>query len=362
MPIHGGISLAANSKKVLYLDQFFFSTTFLERDPRFQKAADRISRISSDQLLTVPYSSVHEDETHQWQGYAGKDREDLMNFIKSVSRGQEFKPTYEVEKNQILRSLESFLASRSPHFIVEEDDAIEGDLHQWEDYIRIDVGGYNGNIELIRDLKRQVVRELLEAFDAWRKSTNTFEEQISTEVLAIANGLITSYVEYRNRILDGDYNAIFNAPLHSTFLESMLEEIPHGSPPDKFSIAREYLSSSHFQEVPHVWIAARIFACLQEMVRGGAYANGKEAESKLTGLGQDIQHISTYAPYCDAFFMDKAMAHIVTDKRINLEAKYGVKVFSAKSLDRFNEWIDGIEAGITESHRAALSNLYPPIR
>jgi hypothetical protein len=86
-------------KKVLYLDQFFFSHAFKKKDSRFVKAAQWIQRLSALQLLVAPFSSVHEEETHQWRGYDGKKKEDLMEFIKKTSCGHEFKPAYSVNDN-----------------------------------------------------------------------------------------------------------------------------------------------------------------------------------------------------------------------------------------------------------------------
>src|ERR1700738_2918753 len=66
--------LPALRKKIIYLDQFSFSHAFGGRDARFVAAADRIKRMTHLQLLVSPYSSVHEDETHQWRGYQDKSK------------------------------------------------------------------------------------------------------------------------------------------------------------------------------------------------------------------------------------------------------------------------------------------------
>ena len=83
------------------------------------------------------------------------------------------------------------------------------------------------------------------------------------------------------------------------------------------------------------------------------------AKDQLSGFFQDIKHVATYAPYCDAFFMDKAMAHVVADPRINLGGRFGVKVFSLNNWDRFLTWLGDIEGGMSGEHRAALSAAYP---
>lgn len=110
------IWLPETRKKILYLDQFFFSSAFKEGDPRFIKAAQRIREISALQLLAVPFSSIHEDETHQWRGYDGKNKEDLMEFIKATSRGHKFEPSYDVEQTQIVRAFQAHLRGESASF------------------------------------------------------------------------------------------------------------------------------------------------------------------------------------------------------------------------------------------------------
>jgi hypothetical protein len=57
--------------------------------------------------------------------------------------------------------------------------------------------------------------------------------------------------------------------------------------------------------------------------------------------------------------MDKAMAHVVADPRINLGGRFGVKVFSLNNWDEFLTWLGDIEGGMSEEYRAALSAVYP---
>ncbi len=109
-------------KQIVYLDQFFFSSAFRARESRFVEAARQIRHVSDLQLLVAPFSSVHEEETHQWRGYGGKNKEDLMEFIKATSRGHEFEPAYDVERTQIIRAFQAFLADGPSDFAIEESD------------------------------------------------------------------------------------------------------------------------------------------------------------------------------------------------------------------------------------------------
>ena len=352
--------LPKTRKKVLYLDQFFFSSAFRERDLRFTKAAERIRQVSTLQLLAVPYSSVHEDETHQWRGYDGKNKDDLMEFIKATSRGHEFRSAYDVEQTQIVRAFQAFLQEKSASFDLQEGDVIHGNIHEWDDYFRIDVDRYIGDIELIRDLKRQSVEGLVDIFPGWRTSPNTFEQDVALELRDAAKGYIDSYVSYAARVAGGDYAALFDSPIMSMVVQSMLYCLPEEMlPEEKLGKIGEYFKSNHFSAIPYQWVSVRAFAVLKDMVKRGAYTDRETALKRLSGFFQDVKHVSTYAPYCDAFIMDQAMASLVGDPRIALETRYGVKVFSLNNWDDFLAWMDALENGMTQEHRAGLAAAYP---
>ena len=310
-------------KKILYLDQFFFSSAFRGGDQRFLDAADKIRSISALQLLVVPYSSIHEDETHQWSGYDGNNRTDLMEFIKSTSRGFEYNPSYNVEETQIINAFKAFLSDSSPEFGIQERHILRDNVHGWDDYFRIDVGRYMGDIDLIRELKRQSVEGLVKIFDEWRESKNTFDQDVIFELNASGKGYIDSYFQYASRIASGDCNAFLDAPIVSQVVQSMLYCFSDKVSPDKkLKKINQFFSSEYFQNIPYQWLSVRMFAVLKHMVKNGAFKNKKSAIKKLSGFFYDVKHIAAYAPYCDAFIMDQPMASIVSDSRIALEQKW----------------------------------------
>lgn len=353
------IPLPKTRKKILYLDQFFFSSAFRERDPRFMKAAQRIREISALQLLAVPFSSIHEDETHQWRGYDGKNKEDLMEFIKATSRGHEFVPSYDVEQTQIVSAFKAYLQGKPPAFELQQRDAIPSDIHEWDDYFRIDVGRYINDIELMRDLKRQGVELLVNAFSAWQQSTNTFEQDVALELQEAAKNYLNSYLKYAARIATGDYAALLDSPIMAMVVQVLLQCLPKDTPPEE-SLKKigAFFQSEHFSGIPYQWLSVRVFATLKGMVKRGAYANREAALQRLSGFFQDMKHVSIYAPYCDAFVMDQAMAALVVDPRIAIEERYGVKVFSLNNWGEFLAWLNALEAEMSQEHRAGLAAAY----
>lgn len=353
------IGLPNIRKKVLYLDQFFFSSAFKEGDPRFVEAASRIRDVAALQLLAAPFSSIHEDETHQWRGYGGKNKEDLMEFIKATSRGHEFTPSYDVEQKQIVRAFTAFLHGGPAAFEINEREAVPSDIHEWDDYFRIDVGRYINDIEVMRDLKRQGVEMLVDAFPAWRQSTNSYEHDVGIELQEAARSYLNSYIEYATRISTGDYSALLDSPVMAMVVHTLLQCLPDDSPPEEsLNKIGAFFQSEHFSEIPYQWLSVRIFATLKDMVKRGAFANREAALRRLTGFFQDTKHVAIYAPYCDAFVMDQAMAALVADPRIALEVRYGVKVFSLNNWEDFLTWLSALEAGMSQEHRAGLAAAY----
>jgi len=310
--------------------------------------------------LVAPFSSIHEDETNQWRGYDGKNKEDLMEFIKATSRGHKFEPAYKVEETQIVRAFQAFLAGKPPTFELNQRDVIRGDIHQWDDYFRIDVGRYMGDVELIRGLKRQSVEGLVDAFPSWRQSANTFDQDVALEMRDAAKGCIDAYSDFVARVVGGDYAALVDSPATSMVVQSLLycfaDEI---SPKERLKRVGMFFRSTHFGEIPYQWLSARIYPTLKDMVKRGAYADRDDAVRRLSGFFQDVKHVSTYAPYCDAFVMDRAMAALIADPRVGLEDRYGAKVFSLSNWDQFLTWLNTLEANMTLEHRVGLSAAYP---
>jgi hypothetical protein len=354
------VYLPAIRKQVIYLDQFFFSHAFRGGDARFLEAADRIKRMTHLQLLVSPYSSVHEDETHQWRGYKDKTRDDLMEFIKSTSHGVTFERAYRIERTQVVKAFSAFLSNASVEYALESRDAIRGELDKWDSYFRIDVGTYTRDIELKRRLKTEAVRDLVILFDQWAQSTETFEQHVAIEMRDAGRLYVQAYLQMAGRIARGDFTAIIDTPITATVVEHMLELVPASiMGPDRIQRCMDFFNSAYFAKVPNEWISARLFATLRDMVKRGAYSDRDEAKKRLTGIFDDIAHVSMYAPYCDAFVMDTPMAELVRQPTVSLEQRYGVKVFSLRNWDALFAWLDQLAASISDGHRAALAAVYP---
>lgn len=349
------VSLPPLKKKVLYLDQFFFSHAFRGGESRFVEAAERIERLVSLQLLAVPFSSIHEDETHQWER-----RDELFRFVKATARGHEFRDAFDVERTQLVKMFLSWLRGEAPVYVLDPSDALKDELHAWDGYMRIEVGRYLGDIELIRDLKRQSVEGLVDLFPGWRELNSSFEEDLHAEYAVAGKAYIDVFIEFVSRLAGGDHGAMLDAPMASMVVQSLLHLVPGDVPEeDRLRTCTRFLFSEHFKEIPYQWLSAHMFASLKAMVKNGAYSNRERALQRLSGVFYDVKHIATYAPYVDAFVMDQPMAELASRATVRLEERYGPKVFSRSNWDDFVKWLDDLEVEMTEEHRAALATAYP---
>jgi len=351
------VQLPPIRKKIMYLDQFFLSHVFRGSDARFVEAARRIEKLAGLQLLLVPYSSVHEDETHQWEQHA-----ELFKFIKATSRGHQFAPAYDVEKVQLEKAFDAWLAGSPAEFVYDDRDVFHDNIHVWEGYFRIDVGRYTGDRDLIRSLKEQSIQALVATFDGWRQSKQTFEQDLLDEYAAAAQNYVQSFGELVRRFRQGDFD-LLNAPIISMMMWHLSNHIPETTPKDRhLQIVAEFLSSDHFRKTPYHDLSARIYASLKAMVKEGAYTNPEKAVQRLAGFFYDVKHIATYAPYCDAFVVDQPMAGLVTRPTVAIHERYGVNIFSLNNWDEMMTWLDRLEQGMSDDHKQALVDAYPWLR
>lgn len=234
-------------------------------------------------------------------------------------------------------------------------------MSKWDDYFFIDVvGGYMHDIELKRTLKTQAVQELVKVFGEWQASTQSFEQDVALEIQDAGRHYVNTYLTKVNRISQGDFNAIIDSPIVATVVEHMLHWLPEDQPPvDKMRRCMEFFASEHFVNVPNLWLEARMFATLKDMVKRGAYVNREKALDRMSGVFEDLRHVALYAPYCDAFVMDKAMAELVGQPTVGLEQRYGVKVFSLNNWDDLLSWLDDLQAGMSDEHKAGVAAAYP---
>ena len=124
-----------------------------------------------------------------------------------------------------------------------------------------------------------------------------------------------------------------------------------------------FFRSSHFAGVPVVQLSASLYSAYKEHLRLSKTPpnpTSKRTQTKLSGFFYDVQHAEIYAPYCDGYFTDNAMARLM--RRTKVEEDFGCKVFCADSMQEFLTWLEGIKSSMTPEHADDLSWVYPRYR
>lgn len=343
-------------KKVLYLDQHFFSAAFRNKidptkgQPMIVELMERIKYLAASQVLTVPLSSVHESETRQWER-----RKEFLDFLKITSRGHEFERDYKLERIQVLKAFRSWLAGLNSDYIVDQKEAVADKVHEWDGYIFIDVEIDRGDGSKEHAGKVGSAENLVALFDEWRNESSTLQEDFLGELEGQAKIYLRAHLDWLKAAANGDIDALLSMPV----IEHMRQQLPKKTSLESgFLACCNFFKSEHFAKVPLHSITCRTHATLKHEVMSGAYVRRDKALVKLRGYYTDLDHIAHYAPYCDAIAIDNAMAGLMKKPSVALSEAYAVKVFSLNTAEAFHTWLDEIEASMTDEHHEALRAAY----
>jgi hypothetical protein len=347
-------------KKILYLDQSFFSLAYKERRHDWvDDAMVRITELLDLQLLAIPYSSIHIEEADLY-----KHRDALVAFIQRFSRAHQFEPYYRVEETQILKAFQAFLADKPSQYVKEERDVISMKVHDWDGRYSVSVFTAESGFDRKRASKQRSVDALLDALDDWSNSSNTFEQDMELEFCDAAQIFVDEYAKRAARLNRGDLAALIDSPIVADVVEGLVIVVMDLKA-DLRSIGA-FFASQHFREVPSQQLSARLYSAFKQRLRKKARgrmsgpevllpASIEKRKEKYSGQMFDVEHASIYAPYCDAFFADNAMAHLMNDGRVAVEKIYGCKVFSAGSREEFFRWLSDLKANKTPEYADGLS-------
>ncbi len=266
--------------KILYLDQSFLSRAF-KGDKIFVDVTNHIKKLISMKLLVVPFSSVHEEETSQWQR-----SNDLGFFIQAMSGGNRFKTAYEIEHEQILRSFAKFIGNSTVQNQLKSINILE-----YNDNYLFGSAQFLDEIKMTRILKDGIVQKMIIASAGWRGSITSSAQDLQQEYRFSAYLYRDEYLKHLSNPLDSSIKAMV--------IVKMLLLMDDGIP-DKQKIQKciEYFMSVSFQETPYHWIKARMLVALKKLIRNGAYPKPERAEEALSGFYHDVTTHSHICSLC----------------------------------------------------------------
>jgi hypothetical protein len=175
--------------------------------------------------------------------------------------------------------------------------------------------------------------------------------------------LMEQYAKKTGRLWAGDFSALLDSPISASVIEDMVYVLSiKKMEGDAARVIPAFFQSQHFAEVPFQRLSARLFSTFKKRVREGAYPNPEKAREKLSGFLFDVQHASTYVPYCAAFFTDRFMADLLNDKNVDAERTFGCKAFSVSKTAEFFSWLEDVKSRMTADHADGVTWAYPKYR
>ena len=338
-------------KKIIYLDQFVISNMVKCKQPFWTELRTRLASLASLQLIACPYSEIHQDESLLSHSL----RESLKGMYRSFGGNNQFRHTGRIEQTQLLRSISSWLdVSHSDKARPLWRDAFDHDPHSWTGDFQVfaDFPVHEPWVTDLRNRKQELHADLKSVCEYWKNHPATFDEDVAEEVRGYARPSIELY----RSLAPAKFNRKVPPSIQPgvMLIHCLADEIKNARPDeaDPVQIVEEFFNSQAARYTPFLAISASLWAKIAQAVR-----NPKCSRVPDDGDSFDIKAISTYAPYCDAMFVEKEFEELW--RQLKLNERFAVRLFSVQSTDEFQAYLDDLLKNISDAHRAGLALLYP---
>lgn len=351
-------SLPRVHKRIIYLDQCFYSSLYRKDDARITQVAKELHWLVDYQQVATPWSSIHEKETLQ----SPKERKRLLEVIKGWSFGKRLHLPHHVLGRQLHRSLQAFVQRSSYNTSIERSDAVPDDVDDWPGDMWVNIPMVYEDPDDVAALKAQYIEILVARFDAWRQMKLNYEELVAEECGELVKGLFGMFHAYQQAWSSKNPTAHLPAPAWGELVADLLR-IDAGSTSGEDSIQRvqDFFLSDYFSHTPYVHICTGLYALLRRKIQEGQYTNVEKVKRAFSGLSQDIDSIATYAPYCDAMFVDATMYQWVRFNKLDVPKHYGVCFYSHENLSDMNLYLQGLRGSLPPEVTTAVREAYPRI-
>ncbi len=370
-------------KRIIYLDQFLISNiakvldptarshSITANEPFWLEVYKKLDRLSSLNLIVCPDSFFHNEESMLSGDPSYKK---LRQVYEHLSHGITFYDHNTIMRFQVHQHFENYLNNEPTKPLeLNPEHVTHGNPHEWLGRMRIGVESrpFDGQIEAIRDERNRMYEAMKPIFGRWQEETGRdFMEWVREEANAFGKGTFLAYVKhlkkqvelpqkYADQILAGkELDISFDDILPPPSVEIMQQIIMvlRGRGFENQTLlekATEYLGSPDLINIPANHIAALLYAGIARKA-----AHGQKAVPNK-GTFADVHAISSLLPYCDALFVDNAMATILNEGPIDKEMeRYPARIFSMNSKEKFMAYLDAIEAEATSEHLNIIRDAY----
>ena len=364
-------------KKIIYLDQCAISSIVKAKDAFWTDLHKKLKNLIGLQLIACPYSRFHHEESmlsEQW-------RDDLQTLYKELAGEDRLRCPDDIEFTQLRRELRAYLG--------QPESSDDGDF--WKEFCEEDPHRFTGDMVVychfdphpqivlnVQQRKDRTHKGMEEVAEYWRQNPQKFKQAVAVEAEAYGRSLIEAYRElvdgakhienmlpgellsaYRSIVRPGEFNVSTppgNAPgvrLVHFLMCDVLKQRPNEHNP--FSVVEEFFRSDQMKKVPFLDISSRLRATIAQQTQ-----SDKKPRKPKPSDNYDVKAVSTYAPYCDAMFLDNEFRNLSEQRNIDVPGRYDVKLFSANNRDAFAGYLqDILVTGMSSEHHERLALVYP---
>jgi len=204
--------------------------------------------------------------------------------------------------------------------------------------------------------------------EKWQQAESfSFQTIMEGEARAIVEGPWLQWREYAARLAAAqiasvrqenaltDLAALFPLAV-SGLVTHMLAEVKELPVEQRFEKVSNFFKSETARSVSYARITALFWASLARDVRAG-----RKPENFPTGsLYNDVDIVASYAPYCDAMFVDKQVSHLAAQAELKRELAPYCRLYSFRKGEdeQFFEYLAEIEKAASPDHLAKVTEVY----
>jgi hypothetical protein len=334
--------------KVLYLDQWALSNLakalLPESRARFVSESDRaagagmwprllahIERLVKAGLLVCPSSSVHRLES----SLDTRLRDALRRLHAHLSGDSRLTNHEQVKRDQLYASFCGWLDGIAAEFPAR--DSVLTLRRGWPDLLQ--VGSTYAldasEVQAVRTARLTTSGSLRREAEAWASETRTFDDRREEQLAVYGPGFLP--VQPLGQLYALTRHALVERAVAPELWEPEVERFLHSDAP---------------RATPFAQLASDVLASM------GWLAEHSRATKVDAGTRDDVQAFATYAPFCDAFTVDRRFASVLRTPPMAGRLPSGLAIFAASELDRLEEWLIGVDGGAPPGHFDLVAATY----
>ncbi len=362
------------SKKIIYLDQNAISNLQFAANtnsPKHQKAIldgwqtlfNKLNKLIKYNLIICPYSDIHVLESVPTTEF-----HNLQHFQEILSGMITFSHHNLVEDIQVKKYFKNYILGKiDSEALIEEIDCFDIYPHSWYmkskaiDEFRLDFPLKNEEVEEVKNANIKAHNQLEEStYLRWKnRDSKKFEELVLEEATAFGNEKLWWFAKYYRYIKGLRENTAIEEMVKPPAFDLISELIKIAKSNSSNIILKDFFNSKSILNVPCIRISSEYFASIARKLNKDSKNRYPRKSNPSPGMLSDSVSLSTFLPYCDAFFTDNENYALFQEKPLKIEKKkYNTEIFSKRNMDEFIEYLENIWLNANKLHLNLVREIY----